>query len=398
MLIDNYLSALVKEKEIVKNSLFIFLSGLLSAGFSMTSTILFSRFFGPTNFGLYVTAFSLAATLAYLMDLGIIYLLPRYIAEFEKNKKPENTVHLIEKTLILKGITTFFILILFWIFGLQISQTFFHDPKQLIIIVPTMSLFVIIFLNITIPILQGFQNFKLISLTAILIPFFNVAIGLPLGFFFGVKAALAGAAVAFILGSLPAFLFILNKVSRKRSQFRDFSFKKIFVTYSLPAYFSNVPTYSFIFIVPLLSLFFSQKRIGFYSFSLSFYTAALLISVSLGNVMFPKIAQLKSQNKELHGFETLKRLFLIYTPVVIIGSLLSIFLTRPIVAFLVPSFQEASKIAIIQTIAALLIGYFVISINFVIASGRLKLAAIMNWTISIIFVIFSFYLTNLPND
>ena len=392
MLIDTYFSALAKEKEIVKNSLFIFLTGLVSATLSTSSNIIFSRFFGPAGFGVFKTAISLASTVAYILDLGAKYLIPRYIAEFEHKKKPENISHLIERTLMLKAIITVFVLISAWFLSHQIAGTFFHSEALTILVLPTMLLFTIIFLDITIPILLGYQHFKLLALTSILVPFFHILVGLPLAFIFGIKGALFGTAIAFVTGSIPAIRFILKKIGT-RSKIRSFSFKSALVSYGIPAYLANIPTYISIAIIPLLSVFFTQRQVGFYSLSLSFYTAALLIPVTLANVMFPKVAELHSREKVKEAQETFVRLTLIYTPFAILGSILIIPVAEPLVRLLVPSFLPASKIIIIQTITALFFGYFAIGVNYATAAGKMRVATILNWFLSLIFLILAFYLT-----
>jgi hypothetical protein len=79
----------------------------------------------------------------------------------------------------------------------------------------------------------------------------------------------------------------------------------------------------------------------------------------------------------------------------ILGSFLIIPLTQPIIGLLVPSFLPAVRIIIIQTIAAFFLGYFSITVNYAIATGKLKIATILNWTLSILFLILAFSVTGL---
>jgi O-antigen/teichoic acid export membrane protein len=394
MIANNFLSSLGKEKKIIKNSLFIFSSSLVSAILSTTSNLIFSRFFGPVGFGIFKTAFSLASTGAYSLDFGLRYLLTRYIAEFEGKKQPENITHLIKRSLLFKVIVAIFALLFLFLFRQQIAQIFFHDENLSFLILPIAVLFTIIFFDITSPVLLGYQNFKLLALISILVPLFNILFGLPMAFVWGLEGILFGSCLAFITGNIPAIKFILQKI-QKKSKFRSFSFKTSFVTYSIPAYFAYVPSYVTIVIIPLLSLFFSQRQVGFYSLSFSFYTAAQLIPVTLSNVMFPKVAKLHSQKKSITAFQTFKRLIIIYTPLAILGSFLIIPLTQPIIGLLVPSFLPAVRIIIIQTIAAFFLGYFSITVNYAIATGKLKIATILNWTLSILFLILAFSVTGL---
>ena len=114
---------------------------------------------------------------------------------------------------------------------------------------------------------------------------------------------------------------------------------------------------------------------------------------SIGNVMFPKVAQLHSQQKADQAYGTFKRLILIYTPFVVVGIIVIIPVTEPLIRLLIPQFLPATKIIIVQTITALFFGYFAIGVNYATAAGKLRIATILNWFLSLIFLILAFYLT-----
>src|SRR3989344_8587796 len=375
----------------MKNATLMFSMSLVSAVFSFSSTIIFSRFLGPSGYGVFKTAISLASTAAYVLDMGVRFLFPRYVAEFEDKNQPGNIARLIEKTLLIKTIFAIVILISTWFFSQTVSQIFFHSHDLDTLVWVTMIVFVIIFLDVTIPILIGYQNFKLVALASILVPFTHIIIGIPLVYILGIKGLLLAAALAFIIGSIPGIRFIIKKAKRK-VRLKGFSFKSAVINYSLPAYFSSIPAYIYIVIIPILSLFYSQKQVGFYSLSLSFYTAAHLIPTTLASVMFPKVAQLHSRNKKASAYQTFKRLLIIYTPVAICGSILSVSAIHPIVRLLVPAFLPATKIIIIQVIASFIMGYFFITVYYVTAINKLKIATVLNWILSISFGTLAYYL------
>jgi len=394
VIIKTYISEIKKEKQLIKNATFMFSTSIVSAFFSILSTLIFSRFLGPSGYGLFKIAMGLATTAAYLLDVGVKYLIPRYIAEFESKKQPENIAHLLEKTLLIKAVIAIIILIITWFFSQSISQIFFHSKDLEILVWPSMLVFIIIFLDLTVPILIGYQNFKLIALSSILVPFAHIIFGLPLVYILGIRGLLIAAFLAFISGSIPALRFIIKKAKRGTAP-RSFSYKNAIINYSLPAYFSNIPTYIYIVIIPLLSLFYTQKQVGYYSFSLSFFTATQLFPLTIANVMFPKIAQLNSRNKTTVAFRTYKRLLLIYTPIAVFGSIFCIPITEPIIRLLVPAFLPATKIIVIQIIASFAMGYIFISVYYVTAINKLKLATILNWILSISFGALAYYLTGM---
>ena len=394
MNVKTYISQVKQEKKLIKNAIFMFSTGIVSAIVSILSNLIFSRFLGPSGYGLFKIAMGLASTAAYVLDIGVKFLLPRYIAEFEAKKQPENTAHLLEKTLLVKAVIAIILLIIAWFFSQSISQIFFHSKNLEILVWPTIIVFIVIFFDLIIPILIGYQNFKLVALTSILVPFAHIIFGLPLVYILGIRGLLLSAALAFICGSVPAIRFIIKKAKRG-AKLRSFSYKSAYLNYSLPAYFSSIPTYIYIAIIPFLSLFYTQKQVGYYSLSLSFFNAAQLIPLTLSNVMFPKVAQLNSRNKTTAAFQTFKRLLIIYTPLAICGSILSIPLVEPIVRLLVPTFLPATKIIIIQVISAFAMGYFFITVYYVTAIGKLKIATILNWILSISFGVLAYYLTGL---
>lgn len=370
----------------------MFSTSIVSAFFSILSTLIFSRFLGPSGYGLVKIAMGLATTAAYILDIGVKFLLPRYIAEFEAKKQPENIAHLLEKTLLIKASIAIFVLVTAWFFSQSISQIFFHSRDMEILVWPTLIVFIVIFLDLIIPILIGYQNFKLVSLTSILVPIAHIIFGLPFVYFLGIRGLLLATSFAFISGSVPAIRFIIKKVKRG-TQLRSFSYKSAYINYSLPAYFSSIPTYISVIVIPFLSLFYTQKQVGYYSFSLSFYSAAQVISLTLSNVMFPKVAQLNSRNKTTAAFKTYKSLLIIYTPIAIGLSLICIPTAEPFVRLIAPAFLPTAKIIIIQTIASFAMGYLVITIFYVTAINKLKIATILNWVASISFGALAYYLT-----
>lgn len=392
MIVNTFISNLKKEKKLIKNATFLFSTSIVSAFFSILSTLIFSRFLGPSGYGLFKIAMGLATTAAYILDIGVKFLLPRYIAEFEAKKQPENIAHLLEKTLLIKASIAIFVLVIAWFFSQSISQIFFHSRDMEILVWPTLIVFIVIFLDLIIPILIGYQNFKLVALTSILVPLNHIIFGLPLVYFLGIRGLLIAASLAFISGSVPAIRFIIKKVKRG-TQIRSFSYKSAYINYSLPAYFSSIPTYISVIVIPFLSLFYTQKQVGYYSFSLSFYSAAQVISLTLANVMFPKVAQLNSRNKTTAAFKTYKSLLIIYTPIAIGLSLICIPTAEPFVRLIAPAFLPTAKIIIIQTIASFAMGYLVITIFYVTAINKLKIATILNWVASISFGTLAYYLT-----
>ena len=394
MNVNKYILNIKHEETLMKNATLMFSMSLVSAVFSFSSTIIFSRFLGPSGYGVFKTAISLASTAAYVLDMGVRFLFPRYIAEFEDKNQPGNIARLIEKTLLIKTIFAIVILISTWFFSQTISQIFFHSQDLDTLVWITMIVFVIIFLDVTIPILIGYQNFKLVALASILVPVTHIIIGIPLVYILGIKGLLLAAALAFIIGSIPGIRFIIKKAKRK-VRLKGFSFKSAVINYSLPAYFSSIPSYIFIVIIPILSLFYTQKQVGYYSFSLSFFTAAQLIPITLANVMFPKVAQLNAANKTSEAYKTFKRLIVIYTPIAICGIIFSIPIIKPVVSLLAPVFLPASNIIIYQVIASFIMGYFFIAVHYVTAINKLKMATALNWILSISFGTLAYYLTSL---
>ncbi len=214
MIIKTYISEIKKEKKLIKNATFMFSTSIVSAFFSILSTLIFSRFLGPSGYGLFKIAMGLAATVAYILDIGVKFLLPRYITEFEAKKQPENIAHLLEKTLLIKAAIAIFVIIIAGFLNQSISQIFFHSNDLEILVWPTIIVFIVIFLDLIIPILIGYQNFKLVALTSILVPLNHIIFGLPLVYFLGIRGLLIAASLAFISGSVPAIRFIIKKAKR----------------------------------------------------------------------------------------------------------------------------------------------------------------------------------------
>src|SRR3990167_5935647 len=158
MNVKTYISQVKQEKKLIKNAIFMFSTGIVSAIVSILSNLIFSRFLGPSGYGLFKIAMGLASSAAYVLDIGVKFLIPRYIAEFEAKKQPENIAHLLEKTLLIKAVIAIILLIITWFFSQSISQIFFNSKDLEILVWPSMLIFLIVFLDITVPILIGYQK------------------------------------------------------------------------------------------------------------------------------------------------------------------------------------------------------------------------------------------------
>ena len=84
--------------------------------------------------------------------------------------------------------------------------------------------------------------------------------------------------------------------------------------------------------VVILSPFFSVESMGYFSWAFQFYWASTFISLSISNVILPKVSKMTGEAKETKG--VLKKVISLYTPIAIVGIigtlLFSKILTPPI--------------------------------------------------------------------
>jgi O-antigen/teichoic acid export membrane protein len=372
-------------KGLVRNSLILFFATLFVNITQFLMNLFFARQFGPEGFGNFKTVIYLFTFLPLLIELGTGSTLIRYVASLSsKDKKKTN--YLIRWFLKLRIILYVLLSIFIFIFRDYIATYLLKDPSLVFLIIPGMILtatsFILSFDSISI----GYQNFKLVSISRILRAILTAIFAAYLSYF-GVYYAIIGWSFG-VFSVLVYWKFFSKKDFFSKT--KKFDIKEIFWNYSLPMYFLNLPATLPSVIVPILSLFFSQLLIGYFSFAFMFYFAGLLIPGTLASVLFPKISELDGLKKHGEAKDTLKKALFIYTFIVILGLIGILFFSEWFISLIAPEYLSA--LFMFQVIISLVLvsGYITIYNAYLSGLGKLKKIAILVLIQNILLFVVSF--------
>jgi len=347
---------------------------------------------GPKDFGMFKTVIYLFTFLPALANLGMHTALPKYIAEFRAKNK-EKIGHLVMWFMKTRFWIFLGIGLLIFFFSNQISTYLFSSQQYSILIFAGLLIFFSYYISIFPYIVQGYQNFKLFSITLFLayaLPPIVAIMFTSFGLFYMILGFGLATAVSYVV--TIKFLFQEKVFSDKIS----FDKKKIIVSFALPMYFLSIVTALTSLSVPFFSLFFNQETIGYLSFSLMFFTASLLIPNIFGFIVLPKTSELESLKKHESAFKLLRKVCLFYTPIVLIATLGILLLSGFFLDLIAPQYFPSLTLFKTLIIFGLFSGYGLIYAAYLIGKGNIKKTAIIVLSLNIIlFLIIWIILSNL---
>ena len=381
------LKSIFNETEIIKSSGLIFLANFLGAVILFISNILISTYLGPENFGNFKIILELSLFLPILIEFGANVTIVKYIAEMiKKDRKKVN--YLIKWILKLRLISYLILLILMFVFKEQIAIYLLKDASLSSLVIPGIFISGLFFFEIFKSISLGLQKYKEYSISKFLTFSSSGILMLIFGYFFGIYFALIGWSLSYFLGNLPLMIS-----SFREGMFGDskkFNMKNIFFNFSFPMYILFFPGLLSSAAIPLLSLYYSQKIIGYYSFSMIFFNGISLIPLSFSDFLFPKISSLSRKKNKKMAEAHLKKVFSIYTLIVIPGILGTILFSDFIIQLIAPSYLPS--ILVFKTLVTMgfLLGYFLIYENYLRGLAKLKEFSLVFLIHNIIFLSISF--------
>jgi O-antigen/teichoic acid export membrane protein len=271
----------------------------------------------------------------------------------------------------------------------QIALYFLKDASMTSIVIAGIFYLAMSFFTVFSFIMLGLQNFKLFSLTQ----FLNAASSAILAVLlspFGLFYMIIGWGMGPLIANLPNIAYMLKKKMFSKCVKTDY--RKVFMSFTLPIYPVEVVMNMFNVIIPLLSLFFSQTLIGYYSFAFMFYFVAQMIPMSLAQVLFPKISELNGQGRHVHAKEILRKSFTYYGAIAAVGIILTLLLSDWFVGTIAS--QYISSITLFKTILSLsfIFGFNVIYSNYLKGIGKIRTYALLSLVQNILLIAISFVL------
>jgi O-antigen/teichoic acid export membrane protein len=379
------------EGELIRRGTLVFLATLFASIITFLANLAISDILGPKSFGDFRTIIYLFAFIPMLVDLGINASLTKYIAEFGEGRIRE-VRHLVKWFLGIKLLSFVIIISITFLFRDFIAIYFLKDTSLNYLIPAGIFLLAMTFFSVFNFIILGFQNFKLFSLSQFLSSVSAALLAIllsPFGIFYMILGWGFGPLIANILN-------IYSLLKRKIfSSSIPTDVKKIFRKFSLPVYPVELSTNLFNAIIPLLSLFFSQILVGYYSFAFMFYLAALLIPNALSTVIFPKVSELNGLKNYDHAKSILRKAFTYYTPVVIVGLVFVFLFSEQFVSLVAKQYLPSLLMFEVLISLGLVFGYVLIYANYLKGLGRVKRYALITLTQNLILIIASFILVTI---
>jgi O-antigen/teichoic acid export membrane protein len=346
----------------------IFLASLSANIILFFANIFIADQLGPTDFGTFKILVYLFTFLPFLADLGAKSSLTKFISEFKATNKDK--VDYLVKWFLKVRIFSFSVLMaLTLIFHEQISLLFLKDASLSYLIFPSMLLAGMTFFTVFQYIVLGFQKFKMFAFSQFL-TFSSSAILGSLLSPFGNFYIITGWSFGFLIGNILNIKFFFEKDILNKS--KEFDIKKIFIKFSIPVYLIEITTNLFTAVIPVLSIFFPQDAIGYFSFAFIFYFAALLVPQSISSVVFPKVSELNGLKKHGEARGILKKAFLLYAPVALVGILFVLLVSDWFFASFFEKYLPSLFMFKILVSIGLIFGFNIIYTFYLQGLGRVK--------------------------
>jgi O-antigen/teichoic acid export membrane protein len=360
--------------ELARSGGIVLLATFLGSVIAFFANLMVSNILGPESFGNFKVIIYLFAFLPVIIDFGINSSLTKYISELGRDV--QKTSHLIRWFMRVKVITYLIFVSILFLLRDSIAVYFLKDASLSYLILAGIALLTFnIASSFFSSIALGFQNFKIYGLSQFFSSSLSAVIAIALSGY-GIFFMLLGWGIGTMVGNIPCIIFFLRRKIPKR--WGLFDVKKIFLKFSLPVYPIDLITNSFSIMTPIMSLFFSQRLVGYYSFAFMFYYVAMLIPNSLSTVLFPKVSELNGLKRYEHARNILKRSFMYYSIVSIVGLLFVFLLSEWFIGLVSSDFLPSLPIFKVIVSLGFVFGYNVIYSNYLKGRGKvLKYAVFM---------------------
>ncbi len=282
-----------KEDSLIRDGFILFIATMAANVLGYFYHFSAGRLLGPVNYGILGAILSLL----YLVNVPVNVIqtsLAKFSSQYKAEQQEQKVNPLLRRSLKQLFIAGIIITILFFITQGWIAS-FFKIPKEALYFFSPLLLFSLL-LPIPRGILQGLQKFPSLGINLVLEGISKLLIGVTLIFLgFGIRGAILGIVASY------AFSFFFSYKPLKKylsSNNEKISSKQIF-TYAFPVFLIMLfLTSYYTFDVLLVKHFLSEQEAGFYAALSLIGKMIFFATFSLGNVMFPKVAEMHALNKE----------------------------------------------------------------------------------------------------
>ena len=343
----------VLKTDLARSSGLIFLATMIGNAIVFIVNAILSNSLGPENFGVFRTIYYLFSFLPLLIDMGIRVSLTKYISQY---KRDMSKIGYLVKYLLKIRIVSFAVLVIsLLLLRDQLSALFLNNANLSYLIFPGVLISAMVFFDVFQYIVLGFQKFKLFALSQLLVLASSSILGLLFSYF-GMFYLILGWSLGCLIGNLFNIRFFFQKGVISTS--KEFDVNKMFLKFSLPVHAVFIVNNLHYVIVPILSVFFPQEMIGYFSFAFLFYFSTLLIPNAISFVILPKVSEMK--DRRIDARNLLEKAFLFYTPIVFAGVVSVLLFSDLVFNMFFQSYLPSLFLFKVVVIMGLLFGYNVI--------------------------------------
>lgn len=374
------------EKLILKSSFWSFLGQFSLKLFSFIYTILLARFFTSEDVGTFYLALSVASMLFIFTDLGLDYVVSRYVPYLLGKSEHRKLDLLLKLTYFGGGFLTIIFSLLVFIFSGFIAALLNSPQIDIPLKILSFYLFVNELLAINNGILRGTKKIQQVNILASLQGFVKLILLLPLAILFGFDSfSISLGFVASFAITIPlSFLYVLPKLKEFKknsdaaddlSQSQKFNFSKEVVFFGISTAFVVALSALLQYLdVLMLGYFnFPKSQIAIYSIAVGLANLLLIFPTSISSVFLPLISELYGKEK----FDEMKKItsttinwtILSTIPIVILFCIFGKELLSSLYGF---EYQGGDAVLILFSLGLFIKSVFLIYSSIIVATRKIK--------------------------
>lgn len=282
-----------RNSKFLKDNIILFIGSIISGILGFAFHFSMGRILGPANYGV----LGVILSLVYIMSIGLNTLqtgITKFVSEFNAKKEYSKISYLINQSI--KKLTFYgIILFIIFIFITPLLAKFLHITITPLLIISPCIIFLML-LPINRGSLQGLQRFKGLSWNLIIegiVKLFGGIILVLLGM--GINGAIFSIVLAYAIPFFVGF-YPLKDITKKKK--KEFNTKKIY-KFSIPVLIALISlTLMYSIDIILIKHFFSAIESGYYIAAGLLGKILFFATLSISQVMFPKVSELYNKKKE----------------------------------------------------------------------------------------------------
>jgi len=282
-----------KNSKFLKDNIILSIGALISGILGFAFHFYMGRTLGPANY----SVLGVILSISYIMNIGLNALqtsATKFVSEFNVKKEYSKISYLINQSI--KKLTIYgIILLVIFILITPLLSKFLHIKITPLLLISLCIIFLLL-LPINRGSLQGLQRFKGLSLNLIIEGTVKLFGGILLVFLgLGVNGAIISIVLSYVISFFAGFYPIGDIIRRKKKKFNT---KEIY-KFSIPVLITLISlTLIFSMDIILVKHFFNEIEAGYYVASSILAKIIFFATLSISQVMFPKVSELHNQNKK----------------------------------------------------------------------------------------------------